>query len=117
MKRPKWAKEKRWKLVNGPYFNDGGFYTSPIYVNARTSDCDGRSRGEIISYRPGEVVKSPNGVCRKQRHECCRGIHAYSSRKEAKANRYPNNVIIPVYAVRWHGSGKKCRASRVWVGK
>src|SRR3990167_10000965 len=97
MKRPKWAKHKRYKIVTENR-------TSYIAPSRRGFGCS-ESRGFRLWYPPRTIVTSPNGVCRKRTHDCCRGIHAYT--KSGVILHLPtsreNIIALEVYAVQWYG--------------
>ena len=83
--------------------------TSLLNVNERTTVCEPMNPGTVLTYFPGRLITSPNGVCRKKNHGCCRGIHAYKT--------IDNRIfkIIKVYAMKWHGRGNEVRARKVYV--
>src|SRR3990167_6217395 len=111
MKRPKWATQRRYKVVTGPGSNTKTF-CSPISVDDRESDCMGTlgTHGTVLVYTPGKVVRSPNGFCRNQGHTCCRGIHAYRTKDAAQRHSQRTSAIITVWAKAWVGGLVKQRA-------
>ena len=120
MKRPKWATQRRYKVVTGPLHGEylrsnTKTFCSPISVDDRYSDCMG-TQGTVLVYTPGKVVRSPNGFCRNQGHTCCRGIHAYRTKDAAQLHAQSTSAIITVWAKAWVGGRVKQRATRVWVG-
>ena len=114
MKRPKWASEKRYKIVHQSYSK--GIYESPVPVTRRALS-EGLDRGLILEYSSGKVTYSPNGVCEIEGHDCCRGIHAWRTKEDAQKRVSTSGVIVIVYAMKWYGVGDKCRTQRVWVGE
>ena len=115
MKRPKWAAQKRYKIVQRSGERPGLFY-SGIDPWFRITEC-GRSKGSILSYTSGEVTRSAQGLCRRKTHTCCRGIHAYRTRASALDSAQEPNVVLSVWAKSWIGDGPKQRTRRVWVGR
>jgi len=113
MKKPKWAKCRRYKIV----LKEGN--CSPITFADRISDKG--DVGSILQYYPRTIVVSPNGVNKSSRRTCARGIHAYKSGIHAYENRslIRWEKIITVWAAKWYGKScdNKCRAYRVWVGE
>ena len=109
-KRPKWARYKRCKVVTKHFM-------SAYYPWQRTNE-EGKSHGRMLTYNPGSVVVSPNGVCKHNSHKCCRGIHAYSVIRAKDYVLHPD-IILNVYAAKWYGGREKdkWRAHRVWVGQ
>ena len=75
------------------------------------------SRGEILHYVKGETVVSKNGLCECD-NDCCRGIHAHTTREEAGyMMKEDDDIIIRVKGKWWspfRGS-TKVRAERVEV--
>ena len=101
MKRPSWAKVRRYKVVRRG--NLAGTY----------GEID---RGSILEYSLGRITKSSNGVCRDKLHVCYRGIHARRTKNMSLEQLRVYEVVIIVYAAKWYGKGDKQRAYKVWVG-
>ena len=113
MKRPSWAKVRRYKIVRRG--NLAGTYQSYIPVKQRASSGE-IDRGSILEYLLEKITKSPNGVCRDKLHDCCRGIHARRTKNMSLEQLRVYEVVIIVYAAKWYGKGDKQRAYKVWVG-
>lgn len=71
--------------------------------------------GKVLRYQPGTTVISPNGLC-KCNDECCRGIHAYRTKKEAE-DVMGNNIVIRVKGKWWspYRGSSKVRSLQVEV--
>src|SRR3990167_6719967 len=118
MKRPKWAKLRRYKVVQVTDSASGiRSYKSVMSLSIRAKGCSGKGKGTILIYHPGTIQISPNGLCLNREHTCGRGIHAWRTRAIARDHAWSSSAIFPVWAARWVGTGKKQRAYRVWVGQ
>ena len=111
MKRPSWATRRMYKGVTPVY------YTSLIPPSGRACTPGTRNTGIILTYAPGAIVASPNGVSIKDGYGCGRGIHAFTTKQSVHDFCHGFRfIILTVYASKWHGHGHKVRARRVWVG-
>ena len=122
MKKPKWAKLRRYKVVRVTITKSG--IPKPIYQSVmvpveRAKHCSGKGKGIILTYRLGTVQTSPNGLCLNPNHTCGRGIHAWRTKAIAQyeVQYYFGSAILSVWAAKWVGTGRKQRAYRVWVGR
>ena len=112
MKKPKWAKQLRYKRV----ITYDRVVRSPIAPSCRITECKSRKgHGRVLRYRLRSVVRSRNGVCKETAHVYCAGIHAYKSLQDAMNNTNWGDRILRVYASMWYGGGNIQRASRVYV--
>ena len=113
MKRPSWATHKMYKGVS-PIS-----YTSLLPLSDRGGKSGTSDRGTILTYTPGTIVVSPNGVSIEKRFSCARGIHAFTNKRSLHdfVGKCYKFITLTVYASKWHGHGHKVRARRVWVGR
>ena len=110
MKKPKWATKRRYKVVTLDR-------KSPIINRFTNCSASYNIHGSVLVYTKNTLVSAEDGLCEIKNHNCCRGINAYKTLRQARKHMDIDRIVIIVWSNRWINTiTNKCRAKTVWVG-